>query len=87
MSITHQDEFDHVGQAETMLCAVCEKFRNPKDCEEDEFGDNVCKSCRDNRDEAAYDRQQERLMEGPDTSVQDRLDQQLRDAGRGHLVR
>lgn len=41
-----------------------------------------------NRDEAAWDRQQEKLMQdGPDTSMQERHDQQLRDAGRGHLVR
>jgi uncharacterized Zn finger protein (UPF0148 family) len=47
-------------------------------------GEVICDNCA----EKAYERQQERLMEnGPDTGVQDRLDQQLRDAGRGHLVR
>jgi hypothetical protein len=53
---------------------------------EDEYGEVVCQDCRDNRDEAAYDRQQEKLMEEgpPDTS---KADQELRDAGRGHLVR
>jgi|SRR5580658_3253476 hypothetical protein len=42
----------------------------------------------DAENERAYERQQQRLMEdGPDTSIQERQDQELRDAGRGHLVR
>jgi DNA-directed RNA polymerase subunit RPC12/RpoP len=51
-----------------------------------DYDEVVCKSCRDKHDEAAYDRQQQRLMEDgpPDTS---KADQELRDAGRGHLVR
>ena len=53
---------------------------------EDAYGEVLCGSCRDNQNEAAYERQQEKLMEdgGPDTS---REDQHLRDAGRGHLVK
>lgn len=45
-------------------------------------GEAVCDNCC----EKAYERQQEKLMENgpPDTR---REDQQLRDAGRGHLVR
>lgn len=41
----------------------------------------------DNRDEAAYDRQQQSLMDGDHLKVQVKEDQQLRDAGRGHLVK
>lgn len=55
-----------------------------EDCFEAD-GTVLCDSCRDNRDEAAYDRQQTKLMEGPPDTR--REDQQLRDAGRGHLVR
>jgi len=63
-------------------CTRCDR------CDSDEYlcnvydGEVICDNCC----EKAYERQQERLMEdgGPDTS---REDQQLRDAGRGHLVR
>lgn len=45
-----------------------------------------CRSCRDNRDEAAYERQQEKLMEsgGVDDSTYRR---DMIEAGRGHLLR
>jgi hypothetical protein len=72
---------------------VCDKCYKPigstDPCSiEDAFGEVICQDCRDNADEIAYERQQEKLMEdGPDTAIQERLDQQLRDAGRGHLVR
>ena len=63
------------------LCDRCgsdEYFCNVYD------GEIVCDNCC----EKAYERRQERLMEdGPDTSIQKRQDQHLRDAGRGHLVR
>lgn len=40
-----------------------------------------------NRDEAAYDRQQQSLMDGDHLECKVKQDQELRDAGRGHLVR
>ena len=90
MSITHQDDFDHVGQAETMLCACCEKFCNPKEIEEDEYGDDVCKSCRENIEEAAYETAQEKAFtdywegeSGPDETYR----RDMIEAGRGHLLR
>lgn len=46
----------------------------------------LCKSCRDNADEAAYERQQQRLMDGDHLETKVKEDQQLRDAGRGHLL-
>ena len=70
---------------------VCDKCYKPiastDHCSrEDAYGEIVCQDCRENMNEAAYERHQERLMEsgGPDTS---RQDQDLIDAGRGHLVR
>ena len=53
---------------------------------EDEYGEVVCRDCRDNRDEVAYERQQQSLMDGDHLERQVKEDQQLRDAGRGHLV-
>lgn len=60
-------------------------------CGSDDIEDAVnleaIREAKANRDEAAWCRQQEKLMQdGPDTSIQAREDQQLRDAGRGHLV-
>ena len=40
-----------------------------------------------NRDEAAYDRRQQSLMDGDHLVSKVKEDQKLRDAGRGHLVR
>jgi len=81
-----------------MSIETCDKCSEPFETAHDaelfldrfyqEYGDIYCRSCRDNRDERLWTEQQERLMEeGPDTSVKDRLDQELRNAGRGHLVR
>lgn len=47
----------------------------------------ACKSCRDNADELAYERQQQRLMDGDHLEIEVKQNQQLRDAGRGHLVK
>jgi hypothetical protein len=71
---------------------VCDKCYTPISCLdptsiEDEYGEVVCQDCRDNRDEAAYERQQQSLMDGDHLERQVKEDQQLRDAGRGHLVR
>jgi formylmethanofuran dehydrogenase subunit E len=50
---------------ETRNGPVCDKCNKPipvdsKHAVEDEYGEFVCQSCRDNSDEAAYDRQQEK---------------------------
>lgn len=52
-----------------------------------DYDEVVCKSCRDNRDERAYECQQQAAMDGDHLERQIKEDQQLRDAGRGHLVR
>lgn len=52
-----------------------------------EFDEVECKSCRDNRAERAYERQQQAAMDGDRLERQVKEDQQLRDAGRGHLVK
>lgn len=54
---------------------------------EDEYCEVICRDCRDNRDELAYERQQQAAMDGDHLEIQIKEDQQLRDAGRGHLVR
>jgi hypothetical protein len=59
----------------------CDKCGKPTDALEDEYGEIICQSCRDNMDEAAYERQQERDMD----DSQYRRD--MIDAGRGHLVK
>lgn len=53
---------------------------------EDEYGDVICQDCRERRDEAAYERHQEKLMEdgGLDDSAYRR---DLIQAGRGHLLK
>jgi hypothetical protein len=82
-----------------LICNNCKQIQTEDEVWDEATGEEHCSYCygdsfmereieTDEEAEAAWDRQQERLMEcGPDTSVQDRLDQQLRDAGRGHLVR
>lgn len=68
----------------TKVHLVCDR------CDSDEYlcnvydGETICDNCC----EKAYERQQEKLIEdGPDTSIKERQDQELIDAGRGHLVR
>jgi hypothetical protein len=62
---------------------MCERCGSEIDCRLYAF-EVICDNCC----EKEYERQQEKLMEdGPDTSIQERQDQDLRDAGRGHLVR
>jgi hypothetical protein len=53
---------------------------------EDAYGEVVCENCRQNMNEAAYEREQEKLMEsgGLDDST---YRQDMKDAGRGHLIR
>ena len=51
------------------------------------YGEVICQSCRDNRDELAYERQQQSLMDGDHLEAKVKQDQELRAAGRGHLVR
>ncbi len=63
----------------------CDKCGKPTDAQEDEYGEIICRSCRDNMDELAYERHQERLMEDGIDDSQYRRD--MIDAGRGHLVR
>lgn len=53
---------------------------------EDEYGEVVCQNCRDNRDEVAYERQQQAAMDGDHLEAKAKAAQQLRDAGRGHLI-
>jgi hypothetical protein len=55
-------------------------------CLIEEYDEMMCRSCRDNRDEAAYERQQQRLMDGDHLERKIKEDQELRDAGRGHLI-
>lgn len=52
-----------------------------------QFDEVECRSCRDNRDERAYERQQQSLMDGDHLATKVKEDQQLIAAGRGHLVR
>jgi hypothetical protein len=78
-----------VGEGMSLvICEVCDRLLNTDldvECL-NEFDEVVCKLCRDNRDEAAYERQQEKIME--DGGVDDttyRRDMKL--AGRGHLLK
>ena len=72
------------------LCDDCGKEMSKDQRHFDIDGSQLCTACRKERAEQsaerAWERQQQRLMEDgpPDTS---REDQDLRDAGRGHLVR
>lgn len=75
-----------------MSIVICEKCDKKIDSDLDvdcftEYDETLCRSCRDNRDEAAYERQQQSLMDGDHLQAKVKEDQQLRDAGRGHLVR
>jgi predicted RNA-binding Zn-ribbon protein involved in translation (DUF1610 family) len=72
---------------------TCEDCNKPIDSDLDiECFDDLnsgivrCKSCRENRDEAAYDRQQEKLMEngGVDDSAYRR---DMKFSGRGYLLK
>lgn len=73
------------------LTAVCEVLLDEYELEQEQIESLVqniageCKAIRENRDEAAWERQQEDLMEsgGPDDSAYRRS---LRLAGRGHLL-
>lgn len=71
-------------------CDKCgEQIDSDRDveCFDTEIDEVLCKGCRDNRDELAYDRRQQALMDGDHLEAKAKEDQQLRDAGRGHLVR
>lgn len=76
MSIVHCDE---CGKQIDSDCDV--------ECFDEDSDEVLCRSCRDNRDELAYERQQQSLMDGDHLERQIKEDQQLRDAGRWHLVR
>jgi hypothetical protein len=76
-----------------MSVVICDKCTAAIDSDFDvecfiqDYDEVLCKSCRDNRDERAYDRQQQSLMDGDHLETKQKLDQQLRQIGRGHLCR
>lgn len=61
-----------------MICDSCGKDRP---CTEDVTGDWICQSCVDNQNEAAWEREQEKIMEGDGPLS---LDEQCRIAWEEH---
>lgn len=87
MSVAHprRDE----GAVSIVICERCDK-RIDSDFDVECFtpyDEVMCQSCRDNRNEIAYDRQQQAAMDGDHLETKVKQDRELIAAGRGHLVR